>query len=376
MAGAAAATVLGRAGHRVALIDRNEIYPPEFRAEKIAGVQIGLLKRLGLFEAVTGVATSYDDIISARRAHKIDRKRIQEYGVPYQTMVGAVRSAIPSHVHRVTGIVTALKTSNGVHDVRLSDGRQIVARLIVLATGLNGSLVEDIGICHRFVHKGHTLCIGFTVEPKNRAAFDFTALTYHGAGVKDKIDYISFFPMAGAMRANLFSFHSLHDEWARRMRDAPAETLFATLPYLRKFTGDFKVSDKAKLRSIDLRFASGHVVPGVALIGDAFQTSCPAAGTGITRALTDVDRLCHVYVPQWLQSPGMSAEKIGQYYDDAVKKKSDADAYHVSQYRRSITINTGMSWRLRRTVMDQIRFAQGLMGVYGAGLARGRAAAD
>ena len=361
MGGAAAAAVLGRAGHRVALIDRHQTYPPEFRAEKITGAQIDLLKRLGLFEAVTSVATSYDDIISARGGQVVDRKRIQEYGIPYQGMVAAVRREIPSDVRSVTGVVAALKTSDDIQEVRLSDGRTVEARLIVLATGLNGSLVEDLGIGHRHVHKGHTLCVGFTVAPSARAAFDFTALTYYGAGVKDKIDYISFFPMAGAMRANLFSFHNLHDTWSLRMRDAPRETLLATLPDLQRFVGEFDIIDKVKLRTIDLRVANNYIRSGIVLIGDAFQTSCPAAGTGISRALTDVDQLCNVYVSRWLQSPGMSAEKICQYYADPVKQSTDVHAYHVSHYRRAITIDTSISWKLRRSLSDPIRRTRDLL---------------
>ena len=361
MGGATAAAVLGRAGHRVALIDRHETYPPEFRAEKIAGPQISLFKRLDLFDAVTNIATPYDDIISARGERVVDRKRIQEYGIPYQAMVAAVRRAIPTGVSFVAGVVTALETSDDVQEVRLSDGRVVAARLIILATGLNGGLVEDLGIGHRFVHKGHTLCVGFTIAPVARPAFDFTSLTYYGAGVTDKIDYISFFPMAGAMRANLFSFHNLHDPWTLRMRDAPRETLLATLPKLQKFIGGFEIIDRVKLRTIDLRIANNYRTSGVVLIGDAFQTSCPAAGTGITRALTDVDRLCNVYVSRWLQSPGMSAEKICQYYSDPVKKSTDAHAYHVSHYRRAITTDTSIQWKLRRHLSDPIRRARELM---------------
>ena len=361
MGGATAAAALGRAGYRVALIDRHPIYPPEFRAEKITGAQIDLLKRLGLFEPVTSIATAYSDIISARGERIVDHKRIQEYGVPYQAMVAAVRREIPNDVRFVAGVVTELKTSEDLQEVRLSDGRVVEARLIILATGLNGNLVENLGIGHSYVHKGHTLCVGFTVAPTARATFDFTALTYYGAGVTDKIDYVSFFPMSGAMRANLFSFHNLHDAWSLRLRDAPRETLLATLPKLQRFIGEFEIIDKVKLRTVDLRLANNYRKSGIALIGDAFQTSCPAAGTGITRALNDVDRLCNVYVPHWLQSPGMSAEKICQYYSDPVKQKTDARAYHVSHYRRAITVDTSFPWRLRRSLSDPIRRARDLL---------------
>ena len=50
---------------------------------------------------------------------------------------------------------------------------------------------------------------------------------------------------------------------------------------------------------------------GVVLIGDAFATSCPAAGTGARKVLTDVERLCNVYVPKWLATPGEQSAPAG-----------------------------------------------------------------
>ena len=214
---------------------------------------------------------------------------------------------------------------------------------------------------HRFEHRGHTLCVGFTVAPVGRSAFDFTALTYHGAGVKDKIDYISFFPMLGTMRANLFSFHDIQEEWPHKLHSAPRETLLATIPQLAKVIGDFEIVDKVKLRAIDLRFAENYRKPGIVLIGDTFQTSCPAAGTGLTRALTDVDRLCNVHIPHWLESPGMSVEKICKFYDDPVKKQVDAHCIKLANYRRAITVDTSVPWELRRRFAYPIRQAGTIM---------------
>ena len=56
------------------------------------------------------------------------------------------------------------------------------------------------------------------------------------------------------------------------------------------------------------------------LIGDAFSTSCPAAGTGTGKVFTDVERLCNVYIPRWFATPGMGAEKIAAFYDDPVRR--------------------------------------------------------
>jgi 2-polyprenyl-6-methoxyphenol hydroxylase-like FAD-dependent oxidoreductase len=39
------------------------------------------------------------------------------------------------------------------------------------------------------------------------------------------------------------------------------------------------------------------VQPGLVLVGDAFSTSCRAAGTGCDKVFTDVERLCNVYIP-------------------------------------------------------------------------------
>ena len=60
---------------------------------------------------------------------------------------------------------------------------------------------------------------------------------------------------------------------------------------------------------------------GVVLVGDAFATSCPAAGTGTGKVFTDVERLCNVHIPRWLATPGMGADKIAAFYDDPVKTR-------------------------------------------------------
>ena len=82
------------------------------------------------------------------------------------------------------------------------------------------------------------------------------------------------------------------------------------MPALRKLTGEAEVVGPVKIRPADLYVTRGHVQPGVVLVGDAFATSCPAAGTGTSKVFTDVERLCNVYIPQWFASEGMGADKI------------------------------------------------------------------
>ena len=79
----------------------------------------------------------------------------------------------------------------------------------------------------------------------------------------------------------------------------------ALWPGLRKLMGDFTVPSFVQIRPVDLYVTQGYRQNGVVLVGDAFSTSCPAAGTGARKVLVDVERLCNVHIPHWLATPGM-----------------------------------------------------------------------
>jgi 2-polyprenyl-6-methoxyphenol hydroxylase-like FAD-dependent oxidoreductase len=99
---------------------------------------------------------------------------------------------------------------------------------------------------------------------------------------------------------------------------------------------------------MDLANVEGHLQPGIVLIGDAFQTSCPAAGTGVSRLLVDVERLCTVHLPEWLKTDGMGTEKISMFYSDRDKVASDEHAFRMAHFRQALTSDGGMRWSLRR----------------------------
>jgi hypothetical protein len=84
------------------------------------------------------------------------------------------------------------------------------------------------------------------------------------------------------------------------------------------------------------------------LVGDAFSTSCPAAGTGCNKVLTDVERLCNVHVPRWLATPGMEAGKIAAFYDDEVKRACEHASAEKAFYLRALSTGGGLKWRARR----------------------------
>jgi 2-polyprenyl-6-methoxyphenol hydroxylase-like FAD-dependent oxidoreductase len=347
-AGACAANILGRKGVRIALIDLHAVHPPEFRAEKIAGQQIECLRRNGLFEGLAKVATPVGTILNARAGRVVDEPGSTEYGALYADMIGALRAQLPASVGFIAGRAADIATSDDMQRVTLSDGTQIDARLVILATGLGDALRKKIGVGRRVVRDAHSVGVGFTLAPAPGQPFRFAGLCYYGSSPVTRIDYISVFPVGDVMRANLFAYRDHRDSWIRALRASPRATLYAAMPGARRFLGDFEVSGKVELRVNDLYEAENYVKGGVVLIGDAFKTSCPAVGMGLSRLLTDVERLCNAYAPQWLATPGMSASKIASFYADAEKRACDAASDHASEYRRASTLGEGLRWEAHR----------------------------
>ncbi|MDN5926920.1 MAG: FAD-dependent monooxygenase [Hyphomicrobiales bacterium] len=351
LSGTLAAITLARAGYDVTLIDRHAVYPPDFRVEKIGGQQAAILKRLGLLDALEAGAAKFDEIVNARRGRILDRTRTRHYGFLYENVVATMRAQLPGTVRFIVGRVDDLKTGVDRQTVSVLNQGTVNARLIVLATGMGDLLRRTLGIKRRFIHQQQSLTFGFSVKPAGGGDFRYPALTYYGEKVSDGIDYLSFFPVEGGTRANLFTFRDHRDPWVKEFRRAPKETLLATLPGLPKVLGDFEIVDRVQNWLMDIAVAEDCRKPGIVLIGDAYQTSCPAAGTGVSRLLTDVERLCTVHVPQWLRTSGMPASKIAAFYDDAEKQAADKSSLRLAEYRRSLTVATGLRWRTRRLML-------------------------
>jgi 2-polyprenyl-6-methoxyphenol hydroxylase-like FAD-dependent oxidoreductase len=348
LSGSLAAVVLARAGHRVTLIDRNPVYPKEFRVEKIAGEQIDLMRRLGILNAIAATATQFSDIVNVRSGSIVDHTRTEHFGLSYEDIVRVVRAQIPSSVNVVFDRVTDLEVSPNRQRVILSRGEPIAADLIILATGMGDAARQKIGVTRRIVKEKQSITFGFSLAPEHGRSFDFSALTYYGGGKSDGIDYLSLFPIGDTLRANLFTFLDHRDPWIREFRRDPAGVLLKALPGLERFVGRFQLVDRVQNWTMDLSVAENFDKDGIVLIGDAFQTSCPAAGTGVTRLLTDVDRLCNVHLPRWFDTPGMGKDKIAEFYEDPVKQSVDARAIQMAVYRRSLTVDTSLRWTLQR----------------------------
>ena len=89
------------------------------------------------------------------------------------------------------------------------------------------------------------------------------------------------------------------------------------------------------------------------LVGDAYSTSCPAAGTGVNKVLTDVQRLCSTYVPTWLGKETIEAADVADFYADPVKLQCEAELLQKALWLRRVSTGTSMglrSWRGARFV--------------------------
>lgn len=370
LAGSTAAAMLGRAGVATVMVDPHEVYPPDFRCEKLDVSQQELLRKTGLADAVLP-ATTGSSIWAYRPGGLIDRKPIRQFNASYETFVNAMRAAIGGSATVIHAKANTISAGPDRQSATLSSGETISARLVVLANGLNAAVRRNLGMDRKILSTNHSVSIGFDIRPVGRARFDFPAMTFHSRRPAERYAYLALFPIGAAMRANLFVYRDMNDPWLPRMRQEPVATLVELIPALRRVAGAFDVPEFVKIRPVDLYATTGYRQPGIVLVGDAFGTSCPAAGTGANKVLTDVERLCNHHIAGWLATPGMGTEKTAAFYEDPVKLASDADSLARAFRVRAMAIDSGLLWAARRTVKMAGRIALGV-----AGSARGRLAAS
>jgi hypothetical protein len=232
-----------------------------------------------------------------------------------------------------------------------------------------------VGIERKIVSPCHSISIGFDMAPLGRAAFDFPAMTYFQERARERVPYISLFPIGSRMRANLFAYREADDPWLRAIRRAPVETLQTVLPRLTRITGAFAVPGEVKVRPADLYVSTGYRRGGLVLVGDAFKTTCPVTGTGSDKVFTDVERLCNVHIPRWLATDGMSEAKISAFYDDPVKMACDAWSLHKAYHFRAVSVGRGPYWLAQRWARFGISLGRGIRHRF-AGAPRGSAQAS
>jgi 2-polyprenyl-6-methoxyphenol hydroxylase-like FAD-dependent oxidoreductase len=319
LAGSLAAAMLGRKGCDAVLIDPHPVYPPDFRCEKLDGPQVATLEKTGLAQAVLKAATHDRESWVARMGRIVEKRPGDQHGILYDTLVNTVRALIPKSTRIIYGKAKDISTGADRQTVTLSCGEEISARLVVLANGLNIGLRQKLGMTRVVMSEAHSISIGFDMRPAGRHAFEFPALTYYFERPSERMAFLS-------------------------------------------MTGPFEVTDFIKIRPVDLYVTEGHRQAGIVLVGDAFATSCPAAGTGARKVLTDVERLCNVHIPRWLTTAGMGEDKITAFYDDPVKRACDAHSAAKAYHLRSFSIDRSLPWRARRGIKFALHWGRGTLG--------------
>jgi 2-polyprenyl-6-methoxyphenol hydroxylase-like FAD-dependent oxidoreductase len=348
ISGTLAATTLGRAGYKVCLIDRYQVYPRDFRAEHLEGAMIELLDRLDVLGDLTHNLFRGETVAVARYGRTFGTAPSLNFGLRYDTLVNRARAALPPNVQVVTGRVTNITATKMIQQICLADGRTLRGRLAILATGLGLRLCRQAGIRRRVLRSGHSLTFGFEIELSDRTPFRNSFLVYQRERIEDRIDYLATFTLGSRTRVNLFTYWDYKEPWTKSFIADPDAGLRQVLPGLEQAVGAYRACGPVEARPIDLYVSENVEVDGVVAIGDAYQASCPATGMGMVRLLTDIEQLCRWHLPRWLETPGMGADKIAAFYRDPVKQACDAKALHDSMYRRAVSTETGVLWDLHR----------------------------
>jgi len=357
IAGSMLALVLGRSGRSVTVVDPRRAPSPMFRNEKLGTAQIALLEKLKALACFETGCWPAADHPHAYPPHA--RPGLTDCGAPHQAWLRGVRAAWPNSVRFVEGVIDRLELSDDLQRATTAKGDALTARLAVAATGRMPALLTDLGIEHRLISPGHSVCLGVSVAlttPQPAVVVDAPP----GSGV----GYVSLFPMPGETRLNVFSYRALSDPWTRRMAADPLACLSELDPRLARILDGARLLRGCEARGTDLYKVHGHRQAGLVLIGDAFHAPCPASGTGMLRILNDIDRLATVHIPDWLDTPGMDRGKIDRFYADPVKRRLDAASLKSSLRGRAAVVAASPYWRLRRaagvlkrTVLQEGRLA-------------------
>ena len=348
LAGTTAAAVLGQQGWRVILVDPKPSCPPVFKAEKIEPDQARLFRKFGLLEHFLPQAGRVREIRTCYNGRLFGITPTEQYGIYYSDMVNALRARLLASVGFKLGRAEQISNCAERQRVRMGGGEELTCRLVVLACGLSDEVLTGLGLRRILIQKNQSVAIGFTIARSDGLPFPFNALTCYPTNCAEGIDYLSLFPIGKTMRANLFAFPSATDAWIRQFIGQPSRMLERCLPKLNRAIGEHRVVGKVEAVRTNLYRSEGDFPPGVVLIGDALQNSCPSTGMGLSKVLTDVDVLCSDCVPFWFATPGMGTDKMINFFDHPRKRATDAEALQNAFSHRRASTDRSLRWRIRR----------------------------
>ncbi len=346
VSGACAASTLADEGLTVALVDPTSHCAPCFKAEKLERDQISLLEEFRLLADVRPVSSTIDEVVTCKYGKILARTANSQFGFHHHEFVNALLLNLSKRISRVCGSVARLQVSDELQEVVLEDGRVLACRLVVVASGANWKMHRQLQLPVTMIEKNHSTSFGFSLKTSH-GRLPYDGVNFLPDRRRDLVDFLTLFPVPDGIRGNLFTYQAPTSPFSRNMRLDGGKFLGYLFGGLAERIGDYTLTTKVAASSADLWTAGPGNLPGFVVIGDAYQSVCPATGTGLSKVMTDV-RVLRSCVARWFATAGMPRAKTIEYFMDSKKLASDLRSLESAAHLKSTALSLPLFGSIRR----------------------------
>lgn len=316
MVGAALACALSESQYRIALIE--QLLPASFSVEQPHDLRVSalslaseaLLKKIGVWSGILARrACPYQrmkvwELDSERAATEFNSAEIGEPHLGHIVENRVVQWALIDRIRQSPNIrlitpATPLEIDYvpGASLVRLDNGEELVARLLIGADGGESAVARAAGLgVLRWDYAQHALIATVTTAAAQQ---DITWQEFRPTGP------VALLPLSGS-HASLVWYHQ-PDEVKRRLALDPEAFRQALMQEFPSCLGEILTVESRGSFPLRRQHAQNYVAEGVALIGDAAHMIHPLAGQGVNIGFMDVAILAELL---------LHAEQTGQAVSD------------------------------------------------------------
>jgi 2-polyprenyl-6-methoxyphenol hydroxylase-like FAD-dependent oxidoreductase len=348
--GSVIAIAAEKLGLSVKVFDANREYADHFRAEKLETDQIELLVSFDLFKLVQPTESP---LVNQVRTIKGDKETVSfhenQRGIDYHDTVNSFRDALSERELLEVRRVTSVRDTPEYCEILFHDETTIRTKLLVLATGMEASLRKSLGLIPAKKNNLISTTFGFDIESQSPEGFPFSAFNFQPFQHIDGLHYVTFFPVGGRMRANLFTNWDPANERGKNIRADALIEVQKLFPNLESRIGPFRISSKVQTYTTRYyRQAPKHLHRTV-LVGDAYQSVNPANGMGLSKCLVDAEALVNL-LPTLRDAPE-NPVALKSFYENKRKIKTDNEA--LRRWRWAVESATSLSLKTKLKKMKQ-----------------------